>query len=146
MKKGGTALQEFIELTKKMWELREKIESHEEIVKDLNKELTILKGKFIRFCEIEDLEKQHLPGFGTVSVTTEFSYKTPKTNEDKQAFASYCEEKEMFWDVFSVNSRTLQSRLKTELEIRESEGNFDPTFPGIEPPESYKKVNFRKGK
>lgn len=71
---------------------------------------------------------------GHFSYSYRESWKTPKTTDEKQAFADYIRSKhgeEFFWAMFGVNSRTLGSFANQELKEEESKGNLTFQIPGI---------------
>ena len=68
---------------------------------------------------------------GTFSFKYDESFKTPKTPEDREAFFSFLKEKGVYDEMITVNSRTLNSWAKQEVEAAENDGNFDLEIPGL---------------
>jgi len=82
-----------------------------------------------------------LDGRGKVSSYENASYATPKTVEDKRALAQYISEgKGSFWEMFSVNSRTLNAWAKQEFE------NGVKHIPGLAEPTVTKKIKLTRSK
>lgn len=85
---------------------------------------------------LEALEKDsYKTARGTFSFRYPDSYKTPKTVEDKKIFAEWLKSEhgeEIFWELFSVNSQSLNSFCREQASLLEEKGEMDPQFPGIE--------------
>jgi hypothetical protein len=86
-----------------------------------------------------------IAGIGTISTVDKWSYKTPKTPEQKHLFFEYLKLKNVFEEIVSVNSQTLNAFAKREMEIARDEGKTDFSIPGLEEPTLYKTVSLRKG-
>ena len=79
---------------------------------------------------------------GKVSRTEKYQFSTPKSSAQKQELAQYIQDKygkEMFWDMFSINSMTLQGFTKQELENTDMK-----TLPGLEEPNVKQNITFRR--
>jgi hypothetical protein len=83
---------------------------------------------------------------GTVSLRKRASFKTPKTEEDRNAFFNQLKEMGVFDSMITVNSNTLNSFLKAEYEAAEERGEDMVTykFAGIEPPTVSVTASLRK--
>lgn len=95
-------------------------------------ELKQMQGEVIAI-----LEAQGLDSFKTSKCGFSYHYKesfqTPKTLEEKKKLADYIKEKygeEIFWEKFGINSKTLQSFAKAELQEAEDNDDFDFELPG----------------
>ena len=94
------------------------------------------------------MEKHHVPGWGTLSANKSYSIKTPKTVEDKRKLFEYIsgeKGEDVLSDMLTVNSMTLNSFWKAELEIAKSAGNVDWELPGVGEPTQYTKLGMRRG-
>lgn len=83
---------------------------------------------------------------GSFSFTLTDSYKTPKTLEQKEAFFAYLKEKNIFDEMITVNSRSLNSYAAKEIEAEYDKGNFGFTIPGLEKGEPAYRCSLRKNK
>lgn len=83
---------------------------------------------------------------GTATLSTRYSYKTPKLREDKEKFFKWLEEahgEDTMWAYMGVNSQSLNSLCKTELEMARLKGEeFSPA--GLEEPTPSETLSFRK--
>jgi hypothetical protein len=97
----------------------DKYEAQKEIASELYQAAIALEGKMVEAMEQAGKRKYHVEGVGTFSFTEKMSVKTPKTVEEKQLLAKYLEKeggKNFFWDMFGVNSNTLQALYKSTFE------------------------------
>lgn len=86
--------------------------------------------------------KYFVEGVGTLSFVERLSFSTPKTEQDKQAFARFLEArggKSLFWNSFGINHNTLQAFCKQEYETwkqnaQTTGGSVTFSIPGIEAP------------
>lgn len=81
---------------------------------------------------------------GMVSLSQRTSVKTPKTQEDREAFFFYLKEKGLYDDMISVNSQTLNSFYKAGLEEAREKGLTDFIIPGIGEVTIKASLSFRK--
>lgn len=117
---------------------------------ELYKEKEELEGKFIEALNQAGRQKYYVEGIGLVGFSKRMSVQTPKTIQEKQALASWMQEKygkEFFWDKFSVNSQTLQSLYNKEYELFEERCELTGVseqfhIPGLAPPVA--KIGLRK--
>lgn len=85
---------------------------------------------------------------GKVEIRNNLSYKTPKTQQDKQALFEYIRTKgeDVFYELVSVNSQTLNAFCKREIENAAAENIFPFEVPGVGDPTSYKTVVLKSSK
>lgn len=96
---------------------------------------------------LESLNKtSYKASAGTFSFSLTDSYKTPKTLEQKEAFFTYLKEKNIFDEMITVNSKSLNSYAAKEIELQYDQGNFDFTIPGLEKGEPAYRCSLRKNK
>lgn len=108
---------------------------------EVEKEASKIQHQIIEHLE-ENKMKNHSGEFGTISVTNRYSVKQPQGDE-KDAFFKYLRDTDQF-DIVSVNSRTLTSFVKQEIEAKKSEGVYNWVPPGISEPETVKTLSLRK--
>lgn len=133
-------MQEFIEKVKNLWQQKKAVDDLKEQTEEANKVLTGMKLDIVKALEAMELDKQHVPGCGTVYRQKNFSVKVPKDPQSKQLLFSWIASKkgqDVLDNMISVNSMTLNSFYKSELEAAKEEGNVDFKVPGIEVPEVY---------
>ena len=82
--------------------------------------------------------------YGLLVRSERWSWKTPKSDEDKQAFYGYLKSKGLFDTMISVNSQTLNSFAKKELELAKEEGDLDFKLPGLGEPTLNEMIALRR--
>lgn len=97
---------------------------------------------------LEMLEAAELDSFdgtkGKVSIVNRFTVRVPQSIDDKQKLFDYLKKRKIFFELVSVNSQTLNSFYKKEMEIAAGEGNTDFKIPGVGEPGVKKTLSFRK--
>lgn len=81
---------------------------------------------------------------GTLYSIHKVTYRVPKTPEQRQAFFDYLKEKGVYQDLVTVNSQTLNSFAREQFELAKSSGDENFEIPGLESPEVYETLGFRK--
>jgi len=140
-------MQEFLDKVKEMWEHKSVLEGIKEDLKVESAKFEALKGDVLKAMEALELDKQHLPGLGTVYRQKNFSVETPKTIESKEALFKWISDnkgRDVLRSMISINSQTLNSFYKSELEVAKETGNIDFALPGIEAPKLYWTIGMRK--
>lgn len=136
-------VREVNKLCERAFQIRDKkseLKLHE---KSYNLELDDIKEKLLNIfneAKLDGFDATH----GRVSLKNYFGVKTPKTVEEKRAFAKYLQEKKIFWEMISFNSSQLNSFYDKEMEIAKEQGNVDFAIPGIGAPTHSQDVTFRK--
>jgi hypothetical protein len=141
-------VKEFVELCKKVFEQKKVVDDLKDQVKEENKKLTGLQLDALKMFDALELEKQAIPGFGTIYVKTDRSVKTPKTIAEKRALNAWIaanKGEDVLESMQSIASATLNSFWKKEFEQAVEDGNMNFKMDGIEPPTEYKKIGMRKG-
>lgn len=111
---------------------------------DLEKEkLDELQGKILAF-----LKESNLTSFrsshGLFSVIKRFSVKTPKTEETKKKLFKYLQDRDIFYSMVNVNSRTLNGWYKEELESAVERGDGSFSVPGLDVPTYSETLSIRR--
>lgn len=83
---------------------------------------------------------------GSFGISRRFTYKTPKTPEEREAFFGYLKSQGTFDDLITVNSQTLNAYAKRELETAQEEGRSDFEIPGLGEPTLFERITIRKNK
>lgn len=132
-KMGEVTLKEF-EITIK--EFKEAKEAHDQakLVTDKAKELVDFCGSRV-MAIMQAFEKtSYKSTYGNVVRAKRFSYKTPKSEEERAAFFGFLKEKKLFDSMITVNSKALNSFCAKEVEAAIEAGDIDFTIPGLQEP------------
>lgn len=138
-------LSQFDNLCEEIFQQRARIAKLEEELDPEKKRLDELERKMLLIMEETDRDKIHVKGHGTLYIMNRFTVQTPKSLEDKRALFHYLSDKGIFDEMVSVNSQTLNSFYKTEMEQAIAEGNVDFKIPGVGDPVHSKKLCVKKG-
>lgn len=123
---------------------RDKVQAEADL---LSKSVEEQKAKLLNLLEVSKKEKYLVDGIGAISIKEELSFKTPKTNEEKQAFFNWVKEKhgpQFLMTKVNFNSISLNSFLKKERDLELESGNTIFNVPGIEPFKTFKKLKLTK--
>ena len=82
--------------------------------------------------------------YGHVITSVRWSWKTPKEKSAREAFFNYLKEKELYDEMITVNSQSLNAFCKSELETAKEEGNIDFTIPGLDEPSLSETISLRR--
>lgn len=140
---SGITIQQYENLIKEMAEeqdqidqLKHQIKKHQEIVDDREKKLLAIMTEFNH--------TSYRSSWGMVVRSQRWSYKTPKTDDAKEAFYNYLRSKGLFDSMISVNSQTLNSFCKKEMEAAKEAGDLDFEIPGLEEPTLSENISIRR--
>lgn len=126
--------------------LLSKLRKHKEEVKvmldNANEEI-----KELEYNIFQTLEGLNLSSFqgqaGTVTRISKHSYRVPKSEEQKDKFFKYLEDRGELMNYLTININSLNSYLKGELEARELDNNLDDSFPGLDEPYIRETLRFK---
>lgn len=141
-------MNEFLDKLKNLWELKAAVEELKAAEAAASKKLEEAKRDVLKAMEVLELDKQHVPGHGTVYRQKNFSVKTPKDPDSKGALYDWIAQhkgKDVLDNMLSINSQTLNSFYKSELAAAVEAGESDFSIPGLGTPEVYYTVGMRKG-
>lgn len=124
-------------------EKRAEKKAADEVVKSISAEISKLEAKILGYLDEYGM-KNFSGSFGQVIRQKRYSVKQPRTPEAKEAFFDYLRGQGIFEDMVSVNSRTLQSWVRQEIEAKKEEGLRDFVPPGLEPPDIVETISLRK--
>ena len=122
---------------------KQELEAASEVVTNLQAEYTGLELKVLAHLEMFGKDRYQAAS-GMLSVVNKFSYKIPRTTEDREKFFQYLKEKGHYDSLISVNSQTLNAYCKEEMEAAALSGNIDFSLPGISEPTHYQRIQVRK--
>jgi hypothetical protein len=123
-------------------EQRARIEAQKLQLSDLTKVETGLEEEIKLMMSAADLERFDGSNI-TVFLKEKTSVKVPREPEKKGAFFGYLREQELFDELATVNSQTLNSWYKQEIEVRRSKG-LSEAIPGLDDVSSYLDINVRR--
>ncbi len=138
------AMGEVMAMCRLAWEQRSKVDEMARLQSIESGILETLKAKVLAYMEQYELEKMHVPGFGTLSQINRFTVTVPK-GDQKLEFFEYLKENGTFEDMATVNSMTLNSWFKEKMDEALAEGNIEFKIPGLSEPKVNKTLGFRKG-
>jgi hypothetical protein len=137
-------LKDFNLVVESLFKKRTELEEKEKSLKELSKEVEALKFKVLQILEESGLEKHEIPGMGSVTAADRFSIAHPKEQSEKMAFFKYLKDKDILWEMVSVNSQTLNAWYKKEMDAAIERGDVDFKIPGIGEPNYIKILQMRK--
>ncbi len=141
----GVSLSEFQGLCQKVWEEKGRLERIEAEAKAQSQVVESLKASVIAAMEENEMEKFSVPGHGTLFKQNRFTVTVPKDGAEREAFFEYLKAKEIFDSMITVNSQTLNSWYKQEIDAELAAGNPDFAVPGIAEPKHIVTLGMRKG-
>lgn len=122
---------------------KDDVEHAEEEVKRLKALKTNTEKRLLAFMEEFD-KTSYRSTWGTLVRSGRYSWKTPKTPESREAFFGYLKERGVFDGLISVNSNTLASFAKQEMEAAVERQDIDFAIPGLDDPTYTERVALRK--
>jgi predicted ribosome quality control (RQC) complex YloA/Tae2 family protein len=137
---------QFEKLCEELTRQRAAYDDKAEELKEEGKKLQEMENKILmclKELELDSYKSKH----GTVSITHRTSFTVPKDPEAKAAFFEYLRDRGVYDSLVTVNSQTLNSFCKAELEAAIEEGRgLDFQIPGIGEHKVFESISFRKAK
>lgn len=140
---SNISMVEFEALCEKAWQLKDEKTRLAKQAKEVGHELDELQNTIIQHLKSLG-KKTHLTKNGKLTVAQKTSVTLPQ-GENKEKFFEYLKEKGIFEDMVHVNSRTLQSFYKQEVEAHLADGDVAWEMPGIEEPITFETMRMTKG-
>lgn len=128
-----------------LFDKREQKNKLQEQLKAVQADLDSLESKIIAVMDETEKEKIHVKGKGLIYTTDRFTVPTPKNLDDKKKFFKHLTERGIFFEMVSVNSQTLNTFYKSEMENAVARGDVDFKLPGIGEPSHVRTLSVRKG-
>jgi len=141
-------MEEFLDKCREVWEQKAVVDNIKDRLKEESGKLEGMKKEVIKTMEAADLQKQHIPGFGTIYRQEKYSVRVPKDPDAKcQLFSWISRHKgeDVLFNMQSIQSQTLNSFYKEEFANAVEEGNIDFKIDGLSEPEVYYQLGMRKG-
>lgn len=123
--------------------LKNEIDEAELALSQKSAKYKTLCNEIINMLEAMDISSVKMHGFNFYT-QEKSSVKIPKTLEEKQMLFNYLKEINLFDEIITVHSATLNSLYKSLSEQEEEKGNFDFQLPGVEPATSYKSLVLKR--
>lgn len=123
-------LKDLKDLSAKIVDLRLKAAEAKRIKAGIDAELDASEEKMLTTLTANDMT-QFRSEHGLMSVGYFTSVKTPKSEADKQSFYEFLKSKGLYDSMISVNSSTLNSFYKSEMEAAIARGEEDCKIPGL---------------
>jgi hypothetical protein len=138
-----TKLKDLQVMIKTAFDLQTEVKRIEDQASEKQEELDKLKFKMNSILGEHNMS-YFKSEFGSITRKAEFSVKVPKLQADREAFFAYLREKELFDQMITVNSKTLNSYVKEQRDAALDEGVVDFSIPGIEPGIEIYRISMRK--
>lgn len=137
-----------LELCKALWNQKAIVDELKEKLGGEIQKFESLKRDVVKLFETSELTKQHINGYGTVYVQTNWSVRVPKDTEKKIELFNYIDQKkggDVLLNFQTIHSATLNAFYEGEFELAKKRGEHRWVLPGVGEPENYKTVGMRKG-
>lgn len=140
----SVTIEELNGMAAKIDELRRKEAEAKLIVKGISEELEKAEHTMIEVLSDNGMTSYKSP-VGTCSISFRTSVKVPKTDTDRQAFFQYLRDKGVYDSMITVNSQTINSFYKAELELAKEAGDDSFSIPGLSEVTLNQVLSFRRG-
>lgn len=124
-------------------ELKLKIEQLEAEKDKFQSEFNEVSSDLIKIIEASEIKGVKMYGFN-FSVVEKASVKTPKTLEEKAALFEYLRSINLFDEMVTIHSTSLNSLYKEKAKEAAEQGILMFQMPGVEEPKPYKQLSMRK--
>lgn len=127
----------------KLVDLKTEYAEKKEIADNLYKSVKEAEQEVVDMLEKSGLDKFTVPGVGTATRAERVNWQTPKGIPEKKLFFKYVQERlgdEGFWTYATVNSQSMNSFCREQLESGEKE------IPGLSAPVSGSYLRFNKAR
>lgn len=136
-------LKKLQEMCKEYREKKEEKKKLEDEAGKLHKEAAGIQAKILQYMEEYGM-KSVTGDFGQITRRRNYSVKQPNTPEKREQFFDYLKSQGIFDEMISINSRTLASYVRQEIEAKKEEGDLGFVPPGIDTPEVVETISLKK--
>ena len=126
-----------------MKQLKHDYDEAKKVAQEANKKLETQKKVVMEYLDALN-KTSYKSDFGVVTKTTRWSWKVPKTEEDRGAFRNFLESRGEFDGMWSIHSGTMNAHCKELLEATQQTGDVGFSIPGLEPPTASFTVSLTK--
>lgn len=124
--------------------LRAEEEQASRAKKEVTERLEAAEARMLEMLTDSGMTNYRSP-LGLVTVAFRTSVKTPKTPAEKELFHNWLRAQGLYDQLISVNSQTLNSLYKSELEKAKERGDTDFAIPGIDGVTIAPQLRFSRG-
>lgn len=142
---ASPSVKEMNELLERIAELRDRETEAADVKKKITAELEATETRLVEQLLENNLTSYRCPA-GLASLSFRTSVKTPKTPEQKKAFFDYLKSIGRYDELVSVNSQSLNSFYKEQLELAKEEGKEDVEIPGLTEVSINPNLSFRRSR
>lgn len=139
---GESTVEHFEKLCENAFGIHAEIKSLEQEVKEKKKELAKKQTVVLQYFD-QYKKTKHVTAHGTISVSERLQVPLPK-GEDKLKFFEFLKSKGCFFDMVHMNSKSLQSFYKAELDEKIASGEPGWSMPGVGEPVYVQRISMRK--
>lgn len=111
-------------------DLREEEAVASNVKKVITNRLEVAEREMIDMLASEGLSSHRGPA-GLVTLSRRTSVRIPRSDEEREAFFGFLKDRGLYDTMVTVNSTTLNSFYKSELEAAEARGEMEILIPGI---------------
>lgn len=140
-----TSTEELGNLVEQLWDYKNQISNLNQEIDKLKENKNGIEKKLLTIMRDSGFERIDSRSC-SASVMQKTSVRIPHTKEQKEIFFDWLKEKEIFWEKVNINSQSLNSLYKTELEIAKENGISNFNLPGITEVSDYYELSLRKRK
>lgn len=143
----AVTVKELNELCEQAFLQREKVEEAKKAYKEEDEKLDKLQATLIEYLNHVG-HSSWKTDHGTITRVERWSVTVPKTKEDKLLLFAYLQEKDMFFEMVNINSKSLQGFYREEQEEAVRSGKVlletDFKIPGIGEPKMVQTISMRR--
>jgi len=130
-------------LVNELWAVRQEKDSQKQILSKLSSQESELEELIIRTMRVSGLERFDIDKC-SVFANEKASVRVPSEPEAKKKFFSFLFDLGLHDSMVTVNSNTLNSWYKKEIEVRRGNGQPEFQVPGLDEPTKYWDLSVRK--
>lgn len=136
-------LKDLASLMSKLKEMRDAKDEQKKKLSEMEADISKVEQKLIDYLKDSGMTSHKASGVQII-LSKRVSVSQPSTPEDKEALFNYLREKGEFEGMVSVNSQTLTSWARREIEAKKEAGVFGWLPPGLKEPNEYDTLSLRK--
>ena len=137
-------VEQFDKAIEELYELKKVCDEKKALSEAANKEYAKKEAEITKLLEVSNRDS-YSAKHGTVRLSMRASYKTPKLREDKEKLFDWIKnnyDEDTMWAYITINSQTLNSFCKKEIELAAERGEeFKPD--GLEEPTKSVSLSYR---
>lgn len=139
------SVKEMNELADKIAQLRDDESAASDVKKKITANLEAAENRMVELLLENNLTSYRAPS-GLAGLSFRTSVKTPKTPEQRKAFFDFLKSIGRYDELVSVNSQSLNSFYKEQLELAKEKGQDDIEIPGLTEVTINPNLSFRRSR